>query len=142
MTRKLLGYKSKTLCTRFSKAKREVIISAGAFQSPQLLIVSGIGPIETLQQHNIDPVVELPGVGQKMWDHPFFAPSYRVQVPTLTGLTDIIHLTKEFLRSSTLKTGCLTNPVSDYLAWERIPDILRSQFSSTSNSQVTGPRQR
>jgi choline dehydrogenase len=52
-------------------ANKEVIISAGPFQSPQLLMVSGIGPKETLGQFNIPVVKDLPGVGQNMWDSKF-----------------------------------------------------------------------
>ena len=48
-------------------AEREVILSAGALQSPQLLMVSGNGPKETLQQHNILLIAERPGVGQSLW---------------------------------------------------------------------------
>lgn len=47
-------------------AGKEVIISAGAFQSPQLLMVSGIGPAETLRKFNIPVIHELKGVGQGM----------------------------------------------------------------------------
>lgn len=48
-------------------AKKEVILSAGAFRSPQLLMVSGVGPSETLQQHGIPIVASRAGVGQNMW---------------------------------------------------------------------------
>ena len=48
-------------------AKREVVVSAGAFQSPQLLMVSGVGPAATLQRHNIPVVADRSGVGQNMW---------------------------------------------------------------------------
>lgn len=48
-------------------ARKEVIVSAGAFQSPQLLMVSGVGPKATLQKHNIPVVADRPGVGQNMW---------------------------------------------------------------------------
>jgi choline dehydrogenase len=47
-------------------AKREVIVSAGAIQSPQLLMVSGIGPRETLEKFGISVLVNAPGVGQGM----------------------------------------------------------------------------
>lgn len=48
-------------------ASKEVIVSAGTFQSPQLLMVSGIGPQSTLSQYNIPIVADRPGVGQNMW---------------------------------------------------------------------------
>ena len=48
-------------------ANQEVIVSAGAFQSPQLLMVSGVGPKEVLDQHNIPVIADRPGVGQNMW---------------------------------------------------------------------------
>ncbi|KNG83366.1 versicolorin B synthase [Aspergillus nomiae NRRL 13137] len=112
-------------------AKKEVIISAGAFQSPQLLMVSGIGPKDILDQHNIEVLANRPGVGQNMWDHPFFAPSYRVTVDTFTKIaTNLLNLVKDFLNSSIMKSGPLTNPVADYLAWEKIPDSLRTKFTS------------
>lgn len=47
-------------------AKKEIIISAGAFQSPQLLMVSGVGPKETLEKFDIPIISDLPGVGQNM----------------------------------------------------------------------------
>src|SRR5690606_6702904 len=48
----------------------EVVLSAGAFGSPQLLMLSGIGPAEHLRSHGIPVVHELPGVGENLHDHP------------------------------------------------------------------------
>lgn len=50
------------------KARKEVIISAGAIRSPQLLMVSGIGPADHLRQYGIKPIVDLP-VGLNLMDH-------------------------------------------------------------------------
>jgi len=50
------------------RAKREVIISGGAFNTPQLLMLSGIGPREALQQHGIPVNIDLPGVGKNLQD--------------------------------------------------------------------------
>ncbi|HSW11448.1 MAG TPA: choline dehydrogenase [Solimonas sp.] len=51
------------------RASREVILCAGSFQSPQLLMLSGIGPREELARHGIPLRHELPGVGQNLQDH-------------------------------------------------------------------------
>jgi choline dehydrogenase len=48
---------------------KEVILSAGAFQSPQLLMVSGVGPKDLLQRHGILVVHDNPNVGQNLIDH-------------------------------------------------------------------------
>jgi len=50
-------------------ARREVIISAGAIGSPQILMMSGIGDTDHLQEVGVDPVHHLPGVGQNLQDH-------------------------------------------------------------------------
>ncbi|XP_074594645.1 L-sorbose 1-dehydrogenase-like [Brevipalpus obovatus] len=52
------------------KARKEVIISAGVYNSPKLLMLSGIGPKEELKKHGIPVVIDLPGVGQNLQDHP------------------------------------------------------------------------
>ncbi|OOO08010.1 glucose-methanol-choline oxidoreductase [Aspergillus oryzae] len=51
------------------QAKSEVILAAGAFQSPKILQLSGVGRAELLEQHGIDIVMDLPGVGQNLQDH-------------------------------------------------------------------------
>ena len=51
------------------KARREVLLCAGALQSPQLLMLSGIGPGAQLQQHGIGTLHDLPGVGTNLHDH-------------------------------------------------------------------------
>jgi choline dehydrogenase-like flavoprotein len=63
-------YRESRTGARFTaKAKREVILSAGAINSPQLLQLSGIGPAELLKQHGIDLLHHLPGVGENLQDH-------------------------------------------------------------------------
>ncbi|KAL2826681.1 hypothetical protein BDW59DRAFT_160873 [Aspergillus cavernicola] len=111
-------------------ASREVIIAAGVFQSPQLLMVSGIGPRKQLQEYNITVLADLPGVGQNMLDHPFFGPSYRVNVETMTRVaTNPAYLVAQYIRWFTTHDGILANPVADFLAWENIPGDLRAGFS-------------
>ncbi len=52
-----------------ARAEREVVLSAGAFNSPQILMLSGIGPGDHLRNAGIDPSVDLPGVGGNLQDH-------------------------------------------------------------------------
>lgn len=52
-------------------ADGEIIVSAGAYDSPQLLMCSGVGPADHLTEHGIDVVVDLPGVGRNLQDHLF-----------------------------------------------------------------------
>ena len=54
--------------TRVAKATREVILAGGAFNTPQLLMLSGIGPKATLDKHGVKVRVDLPGVGQNLQD--------------------------------------------------------------------------
>lgn len=51
-------------------ANKEVIVSAGAIDSPKLLMLSGIGPAEHLAEHGIEVLVDSPGVGENLQDHP------------------------------------------------------------------------
>ena len=58
--------------TLIAKASQEIIVSAGAFQSPQLLMVSGIGDSKELKAHNIPCIHALSGVGKNLQDHVFY----------------------------------------------------------------------
>ncbi len=53
---------------REARAARDVILAGGAFNTPQLLMLSGIGPAEHLREHGIEPLIDLPGVGQNLQD--------------------------------------------------------------------------
>ncbi|CAG7942604.1 unnamed protein product [Penicillium salamii] len=118
-------------------ATREVILAAGAFQSPQLLMVSGLGPAQLLQTHGISLIADLPGVGQNMWDHVFFGPSYRVNVPTLGmldgNLSSLLAQAELWLLGG---NGILTNPSTDYLAFEKLPRVSRSSFTRENEQEL------
>lgn len=68
------------------EATGEVILSAGAFQSPQLLMLSGIGPAAELQKHGIAVRTDLPAVGQNLQDHPDMVLSYGVNTTDVFGV--------------------------------------------------------
>jgi len=57
--------------TREVRANKEVLLAGGAFGSPQTLMLSGIGPAEHLREVGIEPLVDLPGVGKNLVEHPF-----------------------------------------------------------------------
>jgi choline dehydrogenase-like flavoprotein len=61
------------------KARKEVLLSAGAMQSPQILMLSGVGDQTELQQHGIELKHHLPGVGKNFHDHPDFIFGYSVK---------------------------------------------------------------
>lgn len=69
------------------KVNQEVIVSAGAFDSPKLLMLSGIGDAEQLQALGISVVVDLPGVGQNLQDHIVVAVPYEATQDLHTATT-------------------------------------------------------
>lgn len=70
-------------------ARREVILSAGAFHSPQLLMLSGIGPAEHMQEMHIPVTHNLPGVGQGLQDHVDFVAGYRSRLHDVLGFSPV-----------------------------------------------------
>src|SRR6202165_940564 len=54
---------------RTARARKEILVSSGAYNSPQLLQLSGVGPAELLRKHGLDVVLDAPGVGQDLQDH-------------------------------------------------------------------------
>jgi len=69
------------------RARRETVVSCGTFGSPQLLLLSGIGPREELARHGVALRHELPGVGRNLQDHPDYVIGYLSAAPGLLGLT-------------------------------------------------------
>jgi choline dehydrogenase len=106
-------------------ARKEVIVSAGAFQSPQLLVVSDIGPVETLAQHNIPVIANRPGVGQNMWHH-VLSIGRRVGLETSGSLMNAFYAASAEEAYAQRQEGILTNDMSEYLGWENLPSSLLS----------------
>jgi len=71
--------------TRKAHARREVIVAAGAFQSPQLLQLSGVGPGQRLRALGLPVVHDLPAVGENLQDHVQFRLMYKVSRPITTN---------------------------------------------------------
>ncbi|MCC2636811.1 MAG: glucose-methanol-choline oxidoreductase [Moraxellaceae bacterium] len=93
------------------RARREVILSAGAFQSPQLLMLSGVGDAAELQQHGIPLVQHLPGVGKNLQDHPDFIFGYKSKDTNLLGfsLKGAVHGFRQILRYRRERRGLMAS---------------------------------
>jgi choline dehydrogenase-like flavoprotein len=64
-------------------AKREIILSTGSIRTPQILMLSGIGPASELQKHGIEQHVDSPDIGEHLWDHLGLFQQWRLRDPDL-----------------------------------------------------------
>ncbi|MDT8857284.1 GMC family oxidoreductase N-terminal domain-containing protein [Paracoccaceae bacterium Fryx2] len=96
-------------------ARREVILSAGAFGSPQLLLLSGIGPEDELRAHGIPVAHALPGVGQNLQDHLDYTLSHRSLRRDVVGLNPrgLARLAKAGLRWRRTGAGLFASPMAE-----------------------------
>ncbi|MCP5145900.1 MAG: GMC family oxidoreductase N-terminal domain-containing protein [Gammaproteobacteria bacterium] len=111
------------------KARREVIMAAGAYGSPQLLMLSGIGPGEDLQALGIQVVHDMKGVGLGLHDHPAAAIGYVTKDPSSYGVS-----LKAFPRGAW--------NVLEYLLWRRGPlagNVLEATGFIRSSEAETRP---
>ena len=69
------------------RVRHEVILCAGALQTPQLLLLSGIGPAQELKSSGTEPVLDLPGVGRNLHDHLACPVMMRSEDPTSYGIS-------------------------------------------------------
>ncbi len=76
-------YKDKGGTWHTVKARKEIILSGGAINSPQLMMLSGLGEADQLKEHGIDVIADLPGVGKNMQDHLQARLVYKCNEPTL-----------------------------------------------------------
>lgn len=97
-------------------AEREVVLSAGAIGSPQLLLLSGIGPADDLRAAGVEVRHDLPGVGHNLQDHPFVTMLWEVSDRnTLYGADKPKPLAEWLLRRS----GPLSSTVAEVVAFTR-----------------------
>jgi choline dehydrogenase-like flavoprotein len=105
--------------TRVVRARREVVLSAGAIQSPQILMLSGIGDGAHLRSHGIDVRHELPGVGRNLHDHLACPVHMAMTNPVSYGISwramprNLVHLSQYLLT----RTGPLANNVFESVAF-------------------------
>lgn len=127
-----------------ARARREVILAAGALQSPQLLQLSGIGPSALLQSLGIRVLADLPGVGENLQDHLALRVIYKCTQPVTTN--DDLHgpwrklltgLRYVLLRSGPMAIGVMTGGlIARVLPESATPDI--QVFISTVSAEQRG----
>jgi choline dehydrogenase-like flavoprotein len=93
-----------------------VILSAGAIGSPQLLMLSGIGPAEHLREVGIEPRVDVPGVGENLQDHPFLTLNFE---SLDSGDLAAAEKPKALLQFLLRRSGPLTSNVGEAMAFIR-----------------------
>ncbi|MCO5397513.1 GMC family oxidoreductase [Ralstonia soli] len=95
---------------RTLRVRREVVLAAGALQTPQLLMLSGVGPAQELASVGIQTVQHLPGVGRNLQDHPDFVFGYSTSSLDTLGvsLRGSVRMLSEILRFRSERRGMLT----------------------------------
>jgi choline dehydrogenase len=113
--------------TQRLRARREVIIAGGAFNTPQLLKLSGVGPAAELRKHGIPVVADLPGVGENLQD--------RYEISVVVDLKDDVDL---YSRCTPLQAGdpCMTA----YQTGQWTPPQAVPFFGPYANNSVYGTR--
>jgi choline dehydrogenase len=107
------------------RARREVVLCAGAVNSPQLLMLSGIGDQQHLQSHGIEVVHHLPQVGQNLQDHLVAVLGFDVEANTLIGAGKPVQIANYLIR----RRGMLTSPQGEAYGFVRsrpelaLPDL-------------------
>jgi choline dehydrogenase len=93
-----------------ARTNAEVILAGGATNSPQILMLSGIGPAGELKRLGIDVIQDLPGVGQNLQDHPMVSVGYLcTQKISLDGAETLANVLRYFI----FKAGPLTSNVAE-----------------------------
>jgi choline dehydrogenase len=114
------------------RARGEVIVCAGALQSPLLLMRSGVGPAEDLQRLGVPVVRDLPGVGGNLQEHVGSGAACRLKVPTYNVQTGPLHMLGHLARFVLFRRGPLTSTAVQALAYFKSdpalaePDLLFS----------------
>lgn len=116
-------------------ARKEVILAGGVFNSPQLLMLSGVGPKAELAAHNISLVKDLPGVGQNLQDQISFSILQGVNVPTAAQLTAPPYAAAAAQQYHANASGPLSS-VDGFVGFEKLPASSRAALSPRTLSEL------
>lgn len=93
------------------RADREVVLSAGALNTPQLLMLSGVGPAEHLTDHGVPVVVDNPNVGSHLMDHPLYTVNF--DAPGATGTLESARTPRQLADFLVRGRGLLTSNIPE-----------------------------
>ena len=130
---------SKDGTSRTVHARKEIMISGGAYCTPTILMRSGIGPPSELTKHSIPLLISSPGVGQNLLDHLIVFTFYECTSPHLTNDALVYHsnaIENSFLLYKSSKTGVLSTFPFGAFAYARLDDRLASEPLWQSSPQT------
>lgn len=107
-----------------AESRSDVVLSAGAFNTPHLLQLSGVGPAEHLRSIGIEPIADSPGVGANLTEHPLTLVNWELKEGNL-GLSDATH-PKYLVRWLAGGRGKLSSNIAEALAHIRSDDSLEA----------------
>lgn len=111
---------------RQARARGDIILSGGAYNSPHLLMLSGIGPGAHLRDHGIDVRVDLAGVGQNLSEHPMVYAEFAAATDTFLNQLRLDRAALSVLRWALLGTGPFASQVTSCAALlKTLPDLDR-----------------
>jgi predicted dehydrogenase (TIGR03970 family) len=123
---KAVGVEAESRGTVFRVEADRVVLSAGAIRSPHLLMLSGIGPADQLQQFGIPTVRHLPGVGQNLWNHLSAQMTFKVKDGiSLAAHRDAVHFSLHYTAEGSSAVNDMVlraSPVVDERQ-ERVPGV-------------------
>ena len=123
-------------------AAREVILAGGVYGSPQLLMLSGVGPAERLTSVGIEPLVDLPGVGKNLIEHPFMFVGWNVRPDAFRSELRLDRAARWVLQWRMFGTGLFaTNGAAGNLFIRTDPNLDRPDMQFTCMSGEVSARE-
>jgi choline dehydrogenase-like flavoprotein len=119
-------------------ATREIVLSAGAIGTPQILLLSGIGPTADLTALGISTIIDNPSVGNNLSDHALLTNNFAVSgSDTLDDIVRGTTFAAALAQWVADKTGAITNTVANHLGFLRLPST--ASIFTTVPDPATGP---
>ncbi|KAJ7471517.1 hypothetical protein B0H11DRAFT_2040302 [Mycena galericulata] len=131
-----------------ARARKEVVLSAGAIHSPHILMLSGVGPAQQLQQHGIPVIHDLPGVGANLVDHPVVDLYLKdklndsVKILKPKSVSEVLSFTRALFQYQLFGTGKMASNFGESAAFIRSDDPVlfpKSQFPQELEDSTSGP---